>query len=275
MDPLTVGLISGGTKLFSGLLSGIFGRKSAKKQEARARAAAREDYIWERTEGLKHLVAGAEAAGFNPLTVLRGGGGAGFTQTHAPVLSASAYGAAALGDALSAGLETGVQAAFDYNPLDEEKAELELDIMRGQLRRINQDFVSRVGGAPVATGSRYKLGDPALSKMGPVEVGRVTVTNPHSAGKGWDVNPNFADAEMYETRYGDVAQEIGGAANVVADTLYNQRGRLSRWSASLSRAVDASDKFLDNWLLKRAVEKKASQLRRERWQPLPVKIDAW
>lgn len=222
-----------------GVLSSLFGRSAEKKAWKRQqqafemqRQASREDYIWQTGEGLKHLVAGAQAAGFNPLTVLRGGGGAGYQQTHTPILSMSAYQGANIGDALAAGLQTGVQAAFDYNPIDEEKAQLELQIMQGQLRRINREndmAVTRIGGAPTATGSRFKL-----SRQSPPTQGETTVTNPLPLG--WHVNPKLVDAEAWERRYGDIAQEVGGGINAVGDTYYNQAPVLNRSYSSISRS---------------------------------------
>ena len=190
------------------LIGGLFGNK--KKKETVSNTI---DYV--------KLRENAEAAGFNPLTALRNGGGAGFTQTHSPVLSSGAYFANAVGD----GLSRGIQAAFDYNPLDEEKSQLELQIMKGQLTRINQDIASatRLGGAPVATGSRYQSGGGELGKQTPPTVGPTSITNPLPKVGGYSptVNTNLVDAEAWETRYGDIAQEVGGLINVFGDAYHN------------------------------------------------------
>lgn len=216
-----------------GVLSSIFGRRKEKKARKQAladwqmqRDAAKEDYIWQTGEGLKHLVKGAEAAGFNPLTVLRGGGGPGYMQTHTPVLSMQAYEGANMGDALAAGLRTGVQAAYDYDPIQEERAKIELDIAKAQLKRINEGNLSqytRLGGAPSATGSRYRE---TLSLQPVPTQGAVEVTNPLPLG---GVNPYTVDSEFWEKRYGDIAQEVGGLfINLPADTYWNLRPYLHR-----------------------------------------------
>ena len=79
-----------------GLVQGafsLFGKKglSERKQAALQHKYWRESVDYQtQNQGrqLKELVKGAQEAGFNPLTVLRGGGGAGYQQTHAPILSA-------------------------------------------------------------------------------------------------------------------------------------------------------------------------------------------
>jgi len=54
--------------------------------------------------------------------------------------------------------------------------------------------------------------------------GKVTVTNPWTSG---EVNPGYLDAETFEQRYGDVAQEIAGARNAFADAYTNIGGYLT------------------------------------------------
>ena len=177
----------------AGVAQSLLGGLGRKTLSPRKQIALQKEFIqWQNSPGqqahrLKGIVKGAEAAGFNPLTVLRGGGGAGFQQTHAPVLSGNEYASASVGDALAAGLGAGVQAAFDYDPLSEEKSQLELEIMRGQLRRINGGNAeyTRLGGAPAATGSRYRTSVPGtpvtnatLATGDEKEQGKRTVTNP-------------------------------------------------------------------------------------------------
>lgn len=70
----------------------------------------------------------AERAGFNPLTAIRNGGSAGFTTTHHPSLSASS----GIGEALG----TIGNAIMAFDPRADERADLEEQLMRGQLQRI-------------------------------------------------------------------------------------------------------------------------------------------
>ena len=208
-------IIGAGISAGSSLLGGLLGRSSAKKEARRARkwAAQRED------TRLQRLRKDADAAGVNVLTALRGGAGAGGYVTHAPSLGgdtiASALGLA--GDALA----RGVQAAFDYDPLDERRANLELEIQEATLRNLNQQM-SGLGAAPVATGmTRTSAGGGVLGGTSTPEIGRTTVTNPHSVSGGLQVDPNLPDAEMGETRYGFLGDLWFGLRNAYGDTVYN------------------------------------------------------
>ena len=57
------------------------------------------------------------------------------------------------------------------------------------------------------------------------EAGKVEVTNPHSM---WPVDSTVSDAETYETRYGDVFQELAGASNLFNDAVRAVSGRTLR-----------------------------------------------
>lgn len=60
--------------------------------------------------------------------------------------------------------------------------------------------------------------------------GDVNVTNP---GGRWFVDSTVADAEAYEARYGDVAQEVAGASNLFQDTIRAVTGKTLRdWGIS-------------------------------------------
>ena len=76
----------------------------------------------------KRMVKDAQAAGFNPLTVLRNGGSAGFsTQIHHPALSSGG-----IGDLIA----TGISAAASYDPMAEQSAELQYRIVQEQLKQL-------------------------------------------------------------------------------------------------------------------------------------------
>lgn len=75
--------------------------------------------------------------------------------------------------------------------------------------------VSR-GGA--ASGSSALSNLPYPQKWKP---GDVNMTNPWF---GLNVDKTFADAEAFEARYGDIAQEVAGARNLVADGYFNMFG---------------------------------------------------
>lgn len=73
----------------------------------------------------------AEAAGFNPLTALRAGGGAGFTTTHHPALASGEFIAQAIG---------GVgNAIASIDPMRDQTAKLEHQIKQATLANIQAD----------------------------------------------------------------------------------------------------------------------------------------
>lgn len=164
------------------------------------------------------MVEDAEAAGFNPLTAIRNGGSAGFTTTSHPALSSGAFIAEALGQFGNI--------VSSYDPMAKATAELEHKIKQETLRNLQADTAQRlrasIGGVPVSTAAPRKAGiQPALAKQVPPTAGGTTVTNPLPARFGGEVNPGFVDAEAWETRYGDIAQEVGGLLNVGADIYWN------------------------------------------------------
>jgi hypothetical protein len=199
------------------LLGGVLGSKEKKKD--RAHANALQQQAWARDDNrIQRTVADAEKAGINPLTAVRGGASAGNTITHAPGLGG--YGIAEAIGAAGDSLARGVQMAFDYDPLDERRAQLELDIQEATLRNLNQQMAG-LGAVPTASGSRYQYGGGGLGGPSAPEEGRTTVTNPWPTNSGMVVNPNYVDAEQWEQRYGDIAQEIAGFGNFLADSGYN------------------------------------------------------
>lgn len=180
----------------------------------------------------KQLVKDAEAAGFNPLTVLRAGGAAGYTTTSHPALS-SANSIGAIAEAVG-----NFAMNFDANKAAREQAEF--DLVNAQIENIQTETAQRraamavpkriagnhqdANGRPLAdpvTSPVVKLPWATPLALGPKpEAGDTTVTNPFPLRGGLMVNPNFKDAEMGETRYGDIAQELFGAMNIIADTAY-------------------------------------------------------
>lgn len=237
-------ILSTGLQVGGRLLGGLFGRKS--ERDAQRAAIAQRNWAADREDTqIQRMAEDADAAGINRLVALRGGGSAGYAQTHMPILSGNAVATAAHGAA--AGLAAGVQAAFDYNPLDEQRAMIEMELMQAQIGRINQDMAldTRLGENPTATGSRFSSTVPGgadtavtLANGGQREPGRRMVTNPHNAGT---VNPEYIDAEMCEARYGDMAQEVCGVRNAIVDTVGNiHRAWTSRVNGDNSYGGNAS-----------------------------------
>lgn len=208
-------LISAG----AGLIGKLFGGNDDNKSSNRV------DY--------KQMVKDAEAAGFNPLTVLRAGGAAGYTTTHHPALS-SVNTVGAIAEAVG-------NFAMNYDANKAVREQAEFDLVQAQIANIQTETAQRKAAMlavpkRIAGNAKDSAGRPAedYSKtpklslpwatplaVGPKpEAGEPTVTNPYPLSGGLLVNPRFKDAEAGETRYGDIAQEFFGAMNLAADTVY-------------------------------------------------------
>lgn len=168
----------------------------------------------------------AEAAGLNFLTAAKGGGGAGFVQTHNPILSTREVSGVRQG--LADGLVAGVRAAFDYDPLQEQKAQIEYDIMKSQLRNLNaqNSYYTRLGSnlqsrgrTVVTSGAKLKAGSPELAKQPPYGKGDVKVTNPYPFGL--QSNPYVADGATFEERNGEFVGSLFGGLVTAADAGWN------------------------------------------------------
>lgn len=107
------------------------------------------------------LVKQAEKAGFNPLTALRAGGGAGFVQTHAPAFA----GVATLANAAAQGID----AWMNFDPAAEKRAlerdELEMEVLRAELGKIQAD-THRSRSFNVPSAGVRNVGSPAGTKAG-------------------------------------------------------------------------------------------------------------
>lgn len=203
------------------------------------------------------LVADAEAAGFNPLTALRLGGGAGYTQTSSNSLSdtigysntntgiksetigsAMVPGTPIIGPALSQAGQIIGNAVSDYDPMKRALQEAEYDLAQAQIRNLNSDSAARngvsVGGVPSWTGSNIARNPGTGALSGGYSSGAdggamrptyeaPTITNPWASSLGWKVNPGVPDTEMFATRYGDseIAQMLFGAGVGISDFRYN------------------------------------------------------
>lgn len=163
----------------------------------------------------------AERAGFNPLTALRSGGAAGFTTTHHPALSSSAF----IGDALG---QFG-NALAQIDPMREATAKLEHEIKMATLANIQADTAwtkqrASLGGVPVSTGARSVTANSALAGA-PITptIETPRVTNPYPAASGMHVNPNVPNADAFEERYGDseAGSTIAGGSVLWQDLIYN------------------------------------------------------
>lgn len=184
-------------------------------------------------------VAEAEAAGFNPVTWLSAGYGArlgalsdayrmmdpAYTVAQASQIPQQHSMLSAFGGALSAaGSAMGTQYRADQS----------YDLQMGKMvMGLSNSFGFGSGGGYAPSGVSYGTasgggnpagGNGALSSLpypNAWKRGDVDVTNPWF---GAAVAKTYADAEAFEARYGDIAQEIAGARNAVVDTYHNATG---------------------------------------------------
>lgn len=219
-------LLSAGIQVGGSLLGGLFGRKDEKRRERAALAQRNWEAGREDTQ-IQRMVEDAKAAGINPLTAIRGGHSAGYAQTHMPTIGRSAI-ANAIGN-VGVGIGNAFQSAFDHEPINEERAHLELEIQRAHLRNMNADTARMLSTERTATGATRTQHAPTLGGTAEPEVGRNTVTNPWATDTPMHVTPNWQDAEMWETRYGDLIQEGAGALTLGADLVHNL-GRGFNWA---------------------------------------------
>ena len=157
----------------------------------------------------RQMVADAEAAGFNPLTVLRNGGAAGYMQTAHPALSS--------GEVIGGAMSQVGNFLADFDPYADQKKEQEARLVEAQIANLNASTgtmfpprpgspgsfnVPSWGAANVEQRPSGKAGrlSAGLGAPTPPEAGDVTVTDPWQSAV---VDPNVRDAEAVEQRYGD------------------------------------------------------------------------
>lgn len=188
-----------------GLVGKLFGGDDDKKESSRV------DY--------KQMVRDAEAAGFNPLTVLRAGGAAGYTQTSHPALSSF--------NPLGAAAEAIGTVAMNYDGEADKRRALEFDLLNAQLENIQTDTKARmrsmevpvrIGSQAVDAGGRpIKSASGDLGLPGGFSVGDISITNPWGVGK---VNPDVPDGQHWGDRYGEPGEWLGGLYVMAQDGTY-------------------------------------------------------
>lgn len=228
-------LLSGIGSILGGL-GGLFGKKKSGPQVVESRV----DY--------QRMVTEAEAAGFNPLTAIRNGGSAGFsTQTTHPALASTGF----LGGATDA-----IASIFDgfaqIDPMKDKRDELEYDLVQAQLGNIQADteqkrrsfnVPSYSGGQRISTengltgvnSGRPVTGSAKLGAIATPSAGDVSVTNPWDNAK---VDPTARDAEMGETRYGDILSNVIGAKNLILDAGVNGADGMKWLEGKVKKGLD-------------------------------------
>lgn len=144
----------------------------------------------------------AEAAGFNPLTIIRGGGLAGYgvSTTSAPADYRVSNAFSIVGQGL---------ANFSFDPYADKRRELEFALAEAQLRNYAMQE------------KRMTFGSPASSSAGSVTATGENVTNYTLGGVPIFADTGWSDAEVIEARHGDLAGSIYGFFTTTADTVKN------------------------------------------------------
>lgn len=246
---LALGALSAGGQLLAGLGAKQASAKQARLQmiadgmarqaneETLARVNARREEIGKTLLDARNVVATAESAGFNPVTWINAGGlgymtdSAKFLVPEYTLAQASQVpqqhsALSAFGNALSAGASAfGTQYRADQSyDLQLGKMAMGLSNAFGGLgggSTVNYGMGSGVMSGTSITGGGSASGNGALSNLPYPQKwkpGEVNMTNPWF---GMNVDKTFADAEAFEARYGDIAQEVAGARNLIADSWLN------------------------------------------------------
>lgn len=149
---------------------------------------------------LGKLRADAEAHGFNPLTIIRGGGLAGYTNSTGAI-SVPAGADMRLSNAFQ--VFGSAVSQWQYDPYGQQKSQMELRLAEAQIRSLNAS-----GGA----GPNMSLQTPSASGS---PVG--DITSLWAFGSPLDLDPNFADGELGEQRWGEVGGSLYGLGVLAAD----------------------------------------------------------
>lgn len=204
--------------LIGGVVSGL-GALLAPKPEPQTETVVTNNSI-----DLKKLRADADAAGFNPLTIIRGGGLAGYgsQQTTSTMSAAPDMRLSNAFQAFGSGI-----ANFSYDPYAERRFGLESRLMEAQIA----DYGRRGVG------------------------GNMSLKTPKAVGSGGDdytvfgINlkrsPWFTDAQEIENRHGDLAGSAYGVMSMPADAIFTGWKALEPWVLSTGdRVADAHRKNL-------------------------------
>nr|QJB21389.1 MAG: hypothetical protein [Microvirus sp.] len=189
---------------------------------------------------LMKLRTDAEAAGFNPITIIRGGGLAGYgSSTTTGTISAAPE--TRLSDAFRT-FGSGV-AAWQYDPYGEAKSLSQLRLAEAQIADLGR------------RGAEPNMSLHAPSSQGPNSTaggGDFTLW-----GVEWDGNPNTTNAEDGETRYGEIGELVFGIGAGVADLFKAShdwgRENIGPWLFGMENAAKSRvEQFDADWAERRA-----------------------
>ena len=233
--------------LAGNILGGLFGRKKKNKGPTRVTPL--------------QLRMEAEAAGFNPITVLRGASGGGFGQNPEAVPRLSSLDV--VGRALGGLAETVRQ----IDPIEQETRELENELLRQQIRAVSAPPGQKLEGSQwskvprvrsVTTSPVVKSRVAPLTQMNepaPKGMVRAEMTPEPFVPKGQTpfrarLGGNSVNLPSFEENYGEAGELVGGVWNVM-DAIATEAG------AQISRA---GEYFLGDYLSKKEREARARAL---------------
>ena len=240
LDPV-LGSVAGG------LLKGLFGKK--KKQTTTTRV----DY--------KYIRDAASAAGFNPLTALRNGGAANATTTS-PALSSSQF----IGEALGAGVDT----LFNRDRVarDLERDQLEVDLMREELRQIQEGSAvvrDRNFGYSIPQANLYSGGQDVSSGRSSVSTGLGGIDQFDGASGPTDVNPN--EAPQF-TAFG--VDFVGSGAFSNGQTYEDAGSEPLSWAMAPFSVAETVGTTFANWRTDRRNRRYFADLYQRGYSPPPL-----
>lgn len=211
-------LISAGANL----LGGFFNREGQSQANQLAIQDKERDRALQREfaqSGIQWKVEDAKKAGIHPLFALGGN-----TATYTP--SSVSIGSTSMGDDIArSGQDIGraINATRTAEARDDaytaavkaltlRKGGLENDLLAAQIAKLK---ASQNPAMPAATDNKAQAipGQPAtLDRKKPEDVTGLVM-----GGRQWPTNKNFSDAQEYENRYGDIAENVFGVGNLIAD----------------------------------------------------------
>lgn len=217
------------------MVGGLMGRSDAKKRDAAAAKAAKVPVITNTSHevDLAGMNAAAIAAGYNPMTILNAGGLSAFTKTRTETTGQNAMAAVPTAPSVGSVLANAAGTAFNIFREDAAAAAQTAALSSSfpSVPRPSAGIMSIIGGTPgggrAGGGGLQFAARPTLAAktakgnpMAPT-MEAPTVTNPYEWGK---VDPTVRDAEMKETRSGDLSQAVWGLYVDAQDFLYNLTG---------------------------------------------------
>lgn len=231
------------------------------EQEARAYERAQlEDTRAYSRQVLSHLTEDAQAAGFNPLTVLRGGGASSYNAaaglaplsatrsfSSPPQLMQAASKQAVGGSSTSSAMAAVGDFLENFDPFADQKKEQEYQLVASQIAALNASALSGVprGAGSYASGTTERRPSGAGGALGssssrllkpsadnpdrfykPIEAGDAPTISTlgmrtKSGRYGWFENPWTPDGNTFENNYGEGGGAIYGLGKMGLDLVYS------------------------------------------------------